>query len=205
MNTTPVVHLIDDEPGLRKALGRLLQAEGIAVRPHAGAAEFLAAWNPAEIACLVLDVAMPGLNGLELQRRLARAGHQPPIVFLTGHGDIPMSVRAIKAGAVDFLTKPVDDTALLHAVRVALEMATRQAATRCEADTWRSHLRQLTPREHEVLAGVLAGKLNKQIAAELGVQEQTVKVHRGRMMEKMAVRSVAELARSAERWGLHPG
>jgi FixJ family two-component response regulator len=203
MNAAPVVHLVDDEPALRKALGRLLQAEGFVVRPHAGAAEFLAAFDPAEPACLVLDVAMPGMDGLELQARLARDGLLLPVVFLTAHGDIPMSVRAIRAGAVDFLTKPVDDTALLRAVRAASGQAAVSAAARLEAAAWRAKLRSLTPREHEVMAGVIAGRLNKQIAAELGVQEQTIKVHRGRVMEKMGVASLAELVRSAERWGLH--
>ncbi|MFM1769886.1 MAG: hypothetical protein RJA22_2415 [Verrucomicrobiota bacterium] len=205
MNPVPVIHLVDDEPGLRKALGRLLQAEGLCVRVHAGAEEFLAAYEPAELSCVILDVAMPGRGGLELQQHLAQCGTPPPIVFLTGHGDIPMSVRAIKAGAVDFLTKPVDDTALLRAVRQALAEAGRQAALRSEAGAWRARLRQLTPRELEVMAGVIAGRLNKQIAAQLGVQEQTVKVHRGRVMEKMGVASVAELARGVERWGLVAG
>lgn len=205
MSPAPVVHLVDDEPALRKALGRLLQAEGFVVRPHAGAAAFLAAYDPAEPACLVLDVAMPGLDGLELQARLVRDGLRLPVVFLTAHGDIPMSVRAIRAGAVDFLTKPVDDTALLRAVRAASAQAVASAAGQAEAAAWRERLRSLTPREHEVMVGVIAGKLNKQIAADLGVQEQTIKVHRGRVMEKMGVASLADLVRSAERWGLGIG
>jgi FixJ family two-component response regulator len=205
MSPAPVVHLVDDEPALRKALGRLLQAEGFVVRSHAGAAAFLAAYDPAEPACLVLDVAMPGLDGLELQARLVRDGLRLPVVFLTAHGDIPMSVRAIRAGAVDFLTKPVDDTALLRAVRAASAQALASTAGLAQAAAWRERLRSLTPREHEVMVGVIAGKLNKQIAADLGVQEQTIKVHRGRVMEKMGVASLADLVRSAERWGLGTG
>jgi len=205
VSATPLVHVVDDEPALRKALARLLRAEGFVVQTHASAAEFLASWHPGEPACLVLDVAMPGMDGLELQARLARDGILLPVVFLTAHGDIPMSVRAIRAGAVDFLTKPVDDTALLRAVRAALDQAVALTATRTEAAAWRDRLRSLTPREHEVMAGVIGGKLNKQIAADLGVQEQTIKVHRGRVMEKMGVTSLADLVRSAERWGLAMG
>lgn len=204
MSPYPMVHLVDDEAGLRRALTRLLSANGLTVRAHASAEAFLDAYNATEPACLILDVAMPGIDGLELQRRLTRDGTLLPIVFLTGHGDIPMSVEAIKAGAVDFLTKPVDEAALLGAVRSALKLADEQASQRREMAPLRARLDQLTPREREVLEHVVAGRLNKQIAADLGTGEQTIKVHRGRVMEKMGVESLADLVRVAERLGVKP-
>lgn len=204
MNPHPIVHLVDDEAGLRRALTRLLSANGLTVHAHASAEEFLAAYDATEPACLILDVAMPGIDGLELQRRLTRDGTLLPIVFLTGHGDIPMSVEAIKAGAVDFLTKPLDEAALLDAVRSALKLAGEQASRRREMAALRARLQRLTPREREVLEHVVAGQLNKQIAADLGTGEQTIKVHRGRVMEKMGVASLADLVRVAERLGVKP-
>lgn len=198
------VFVVDDEEGMRRALTRLLQAEGLAVRSFATADELLAALEGEGPGCVLLDVAMPGLDGLQLQQRLAERGARLPIVFLTGHGDIPMSVQAIKAGAVDFLTKPVRRDDLLRAVRAALDQAAaQQAATQADAEL-RSRLAQLTPREREVLEHVIAGKLNKVIAADLGTSEQTIKVHRGRVMEKMGVASVAELVRAAQRLGIRP-
>lgn len=198
------VFVVDDEEGMRRALMRLFQAEGLAVRSFATADELLAALEGEGPGCVLLDVAMPGLDGLQLQQRLAERGTRLPIVFLTGHGDIPMSVQAIKAGAVDFLTKPVRRDDLLRAVRAALDQAAaQQAATQADADL-RSRLAQLTPREREVLEHVIAGKLNKVIAADLGTSEQTIKVHRGRVMEKMGVASVAELVRAAQRLGIRP-
>jgi len=197
------VYLVDDAPGLRRALQRLLELEGLEVSAFASAEEFLAALPLEEPACLVLDVDLPGLDGLALQERL---GARPtlPIVFLTGKGDIPMSVRAMKAGAVDFLTKPVEAEALVGAVRAALARgAARAAEERARAELG-ARLAELTPREREVLEHVLAGRLNKQIAAALGIGEHTVKVHRGRAMEKLALDSVAELARLADRLGLEP-
>jgi len=197
-----IVHVVDDEAGMRKALARLLRAEGFEVRAFATAREFLAAYRAEETACLILDVAMPDLDGLELQRQLTHAGALVPIVFLTGHGDIPMSVRAIKSGAVDFLTKPVNDADLLRAVRAALHLAaTRDAEQAANAALAARHA-TLTPREREVMALVVAGKLNKQIAAALGAGEQNIKIHRGRVMEKMAVESLADLVRAAERLGI---
>jgi len=150
----------------------------------------------------VLDVAMPGLNGLELQQGLIASGHERPIVFLTGHGDIPMSVQAMKRGAVDFLTKPVNDADLLQAVRAAIEKDRRQRQAVAEVAEIQQRLTTLTPREHEVLEHVIAGQLNKQTAADLGTVEKTIKVHRARVMEKMKVRSVAELVHLTERVGL---
>jgi FixJ family two-component response regulator len=200
--TLQTVHIVDDEPGLRKALSRLLRTAGFDVRAFASGAEFLAADHAEETACLVLDVAMPELDGLELQRRLTHAGVLMPIIFLTGNGDIPMSVRAIKAGAVDFLTKPVNDTDLLHAVRAALQLAANWRAEQADRSALTERYAALTPREREVMGHVVAGELNKQIAGELGTGEQNIKIHRGRVMEKMGVESLADLVRAAERLGI---
>ncbi|MCW5558328.1 MAG: response regulator transcription factor [Verrucomicrobiae bacterium] len=187
-----------------KALGRLLRAEGFKVSAFSSGREFAAAYRPVEPSCLVLDVAMPGMSGMELQERLAREGAPLPVVFLTGHGDIPMSVRAIKAGAVDFLTKPVDRADLIRAVRAALERSAAQAAERAELAELSARLATLTPREREVLAQVITGRLNKQIADALGTTEQTIKVHRMRVMTKMGLPSAVELARAAQRLGVEP-
>ena len=197
-----IVYVVDDEAGMRKALTRLLRSEGFDVRAFASARDFLAAFRSEETACLVLDVTMPGLDGMELQRRLTHADVLVPIVFLTGKGDIPMSVRAIKAGAVDFLTKPVNDADLLRAVRAALQQAENRKAAHATAAALAARFASLTPREREVMAHVVAGKLNKQIAADLGTSEQTIKVHRGRVMEKMGVEWLADLVRAAERLGI---
>ncbi len=193
-----IVYVVDDEAGMRKALTRLLRTEQFEVRAFASGREFLAAYRAEEKACLVLDVTMPELDGLELQRRLTHTGLLVPIVFLTGNGDIPMSVRAIKSGAVDFLTKPVNDADLLRAVRSALQLAASRTAEHAARAALASCYATLTPREREVMAHVVAGKLNKQIAADLGTGEQNIKVHRGRVMEKMVVESVAELVRAAD-------
>jgi len=200
MNGT-TIHLVDDDAGLRKALSRLLRAEGYEVKAFASAADFLAACHAREIECLLLDVSMPDLDGLELQRRLVRSGATVPIVFLTGYGDIPMSVRAVKAGAVDFLTKPVGESELMQAVRSALGQSAADRNEREETARTAARFSRLTPREREVLDGVVAGKPNKIIAAELGTCEQTVKVHRGRVMEKMGAESLAELVRAGDRIG----
>jgi FixJ family two-component response regulator len=204
MSSIAKVFLVDDEPGMLKSLTRLLRAEGFMVCSFSSAEEFLANHHPAEWGCLILDVAMPGIDGLELQQHLGRKGVTLPIVFLTGHGDIPMSVRAIKAGAVDFLTKPVDDTDLLTAVRAAMQKAEAQRVLAAEVAVLCERFGQLTPREREVLRHVISGKLNKEIAAELGTGEQNIKIHRGRVMEKMRSDSVAELVRMAERLDVTP-
>lgn len=195
----PAVYLVDDEPGMLKALTRLLKAEGFTVHAFTSAQAFLESYRPETLGCLVLDVAMPELTGLELQERLTRSGIPVPIVFLTGHGDIPMSVQAIKGGAVDFLTKPVRDDDLLRAVRAALQHAAEQRESIAGLALLRQRYASLTPRECEVMAHVIAGQLNKQIAADLGIGEHTVKVHRARVMEKMGVLSLADLVRVAER------
>jgi FixJ family two-component response regulator len=197
-NPNGTVYLVDDEPGMVKAVARLLRARGFEVQGFTAPASFLEAYRPQSDSCLVLDVSMPEFDGLHLQRRLKHEGVLLPIVFLTGHGDIPMSVRAVKAGAVDFLTKPVKDTDLLRAVRAALARAAEQRET--AAISFR--LTRLTPREREVMEHVIAGKLNKQIAFDLGTGEQNIKIHRGRMMHKLGIDSVADLVRAAEKLGI---
>jgi len=192
---TGIVYLLDDEPEMVNALGRLLRVHEFEVRSFTSVHRFLEAWHPGEVACLVLDVAMPELDGLEVQDGLKREGMLIPIVFLTGHGDIPMSVQAIKAGATDFLTKPVDEVALVRAVNGALQVAGANVALAARFAT-------LTPREREVMEHVVVGKLNKQIAADLGTGEQNIKIHRGRVMEKMQVESVADLVRAADQLGI---
>jgi FixJ family two-component response regulator len=200
--TTPSVFLVDDDPGVLKALSRVLRNEGWNVETFLSAEAFLARYDGTALGCLVLDVTMPGLDGLELQRRLSEAGQTLPIVFVTGHGDIPMSVQAIKAGATDFLTKPVQAQTLVTAVRSAIEQETSARLARTETGALRQRLASLTPREREVLAALAAGKLNKQIAADLGVVEQTVKFHRARIMERMQAKTVAELMHIAARVGI---
>lgn len=198
-----VIHVVDDDPAVLKALTRLLRAEGRAVAGHASAEAFLAAVEADAAAdapppgCAVLDIELPGIDGIELRRRLAARGDCPPVIFLTGRGTIPIGVQAMKDGAVDFLTKPVDAAALTAAVSVALARdAEARAEARARADEDRRFAR-LTTRERQVMRLVVAGRLNKQIAGELGIAEKTAKVHRGRMMRKMGVRSVAELVRKA--------
>ena len=201
-SATPAIFLVDDDPSVLKALSRVLREDGFSVETFDSAEAFLARPDRKAEGCLVLDVTMPGLDGLELQRRLAAAGESLPIVFISGHGDIPMSVRAIKAGATDFLTKPVEAKALVAAVRAAIEQhaMTRRAAA--DAADLQQRLASLTPRDRDVLAGLATGKLNKQIAADLGVVEQTVKFHRARIMDRMRAKTSAELMAIAGRLGI---
>jgi FixJ family two-component response regulator len=193
------VFLVDDDPSVLRALTRLLQVAGHQVQAFRSPAEFLAAHDPAVPGCAVLDLAMPGLNGLDLQQALAASSCLRPVIFVSGRGDVPSSVQAMKAGAVDFLTKPVSEEDLLAAVRRALDRDRLMRQARAELAVIAERLSTLTPREREVLGLVVAGRLNKQIAAELGTVEKTIKVHRSRVMEKMCVRSVADLVRLAER------
>src|SRR5215468_2924848 len=192
---SPTVFVVDDYAPGRRSISRLLHAAGFPVATFASACEFLVQYDPAACGCLVLDLALPAVSGLELQNILAEKGSLLPIIFLTGHGDIPKSVQAMKHGASDFLTKPVDDADLLAAVRAAIEKHRALRQEQAELSEIRAHLSTLTPREREVLEHVIAGKLNKQIAGELGTVEQTVKVHRAHVMQKMKVHSVAELVR----------
>ncbi len=198
---SPTVFMVDDDPDVLKSLARVLRSAGLEVVTFSSPSEFLEQHDPRAAGCLVLDVAMPGLNGLELQAALTAKGSAIPIIFLTGRGDIPMSVQAMKGGAVDFLTKPVDDEDLLKAVNAALEKDRIGRQSRAELDEIQERLATLTPREREVLDHVVTGQLNKQIALDLGTVEQTIKVHRARVMEKMKVNSVAELVRLTERLG----
>jgi FixJ family two-component response regulator len=200
---TPDVFLVDDDPSVRRALARLIKSAGHQVQTFVSAREFLQTGAAAqEAACLVLDVRMPGLTGIELQRQLQTLNRNVPIVFMTGHGNIPMSVQAMKAGAVDFLPKPVKDTDLLRAIEQALARAVRDRAERNELEDVLERVEKLTPREREVMVLVVRGLLNKQIAFELGTVEKTIKVHRARVMEKMQVDSLADLVRLAEKAGI---
>ncbi len=203
-DAAPVVFVVDDDASVRKALGRLLKSAGLRAETFASALEFLRHDRPDAPGCLVLDVRMPGLDGLELQHALGAGNISPPIIFITGHGDIPMSVRAMKAGAVDFLPKPFDDRDLLDAVRRAIAQDVQAGRMRAEVSEIRRRAASLTPREREVMALVVGGMLNKQIGGVLGVTEKTVKVHRGRMMAKLGVRSVADLVRLAEKAAIEP-
>lgn len=199
---TATVFLVDDDLSILRALTRLLRVGGHQVSAFRSPRDFLAQHDAAVPGCVVLDLAMPGLNGLELQAALAAAGSQRPIVFISGHGDVPSSVRAMKAGAVDFLTKPVSQENLLAAIQRAIECDRVMRQARAELQAIDERLNRLTPREREVFQHVVAGQLNKQIAVDLGTVEKTVKVHRSRVMEKMGVRSLADLVRIAERIGL---
>jgi FixJ family two-component response regulator len=194
--------LVDDDPGVLRALARVLREEGWPVETFESADAFLGRPVTTTDACLVLDVTMPGLDGLALQRHLAEAGRSMPIVFVTGHGDIPTSVRAIKAGAADFLMKPVAAQALVTAVRTAIEADVLTREARAASESLRRRLARLTEREREVLEALAAGRLNKQIAADLGVVEQTVKFHRAQIMERMEAKTVAELMHMAARLGI---
>jgi FixJ family two-component response regulator len=194
----PIVHVVDDDDSARTAVVRLLSAAGYIARGYASAGEFLMSVSDEAAGCLVLDVRMPGPSGLELQEALLRRHSTLPVIFLTGFGDIPMSVRAMKAGAVDFLTKPVERDALLRAVQSALEYDAGKRRSRERGRVLREKFDALTPRERDVFVRVVSGKLNKQIAADLGTAERTVKAHRAHVMEKLNVASVAELVHVAE-------
>ncbi|WP_437940541.1 response regulator transcription factor [Sorangium sp. So ce341] len=196
---SPTVFVVDDDPSVLRALERLLRSAGYAVEGHASPEAFLERAPSERPGCVVVDLRMPGLGGLELQDELSRQGCPLPVVFLTGHGDVSSSVRAMKAGAIDFLTKPCDDTDLLAAVERAIARDAGARAARGEQQALRTRFEALTPREREVCLRVAQGLLNKQIAEELGAAEKTIKVHRGRVMEKLGVESVAELVRLVDR------
>src|SRR5436190_455872 len=198
----PTVFVVDDYAPGRKSISRLLRTAGFAVTAFASAKEFLAQYDPETPGCLVLDLAMPEVSGLELQTILAGKGSLLPIIFLTAHGSVPKSVQAMKRGASDFLTRPVNDEDLLTAVRAAIEKDRARRREQAELSEIRARVARLTPREREVLEYVVAGKLNKQIAGELGTVEQTVKIHRAHVMQKMRVQSVAELVRLTHRCGI---
>jgi FixJ family two-component response regulator len=199
-----VVYVVDDDPSMRRSLDSLLRSVGHDVRLFSSAQEFMQAERPDAPGCLVLDVRLPGMSGLAFQEELAKAGVALPIIFITGHGDVPMTVRAMKAGAAEFLTKPFDDQVLIDAIHAAIECdcARRRDAARLAA--LKARYDELTERERQVMKLVVAGRVNKQMAAELGLSLVTVKVHRGQVMRKMLAKSVAELVRMADRLGL-PG
>ena len=199
-----MIYILDDEPAMLKALSRVLRARGYEVMTFDKAEEFFRHRRAPGPACLILDLAMPGLDGLDVQQHLAEKQDRIPIVFLTGHGDIPTSVKAIKAGADDFLIKPIKSDDLVLAVDSALKRAKIQQAQEVDIAELRKRLEQLTPRQREVFQYVIAGKLNKIIAADLGTGEQTIKVHRRRVMRKMGVKSLVELVRTADLLGIKP-
>lgn len=202
IETAPVVIIVDDDQSFRTFLSRLVSTIGLKAILYASAEEFLAARPPDGPACLVLDVQMPGLSGLDLQRELARTGHLLPIVFMTGHGDIPMTVEAMKAGAVGFLTKPLRNQDLLDAVKEGISIDREARLRRNDVAELRKRYESLTAREREVFALVVTGSLNKQIALQLGTTERTVKAHRGQMVQKMQADSVADLVRMADKLGI---
>ena len=193
------VFIVDDDISIREALCALVRSAGLTAQAFSSAIEFLDAEHPEVPACLVLDVRLPGLSGLELQRELARAGIQIPIIFISGHGDIPMTVRAMKAGAVEFLPKPIREQELLDAIIQAIDSDRAARRDRAELSGLRARFANLTPRENEVVSKVTHGLLNKQIAADLGVTEVTVKLHRRHIMDKMQASSLAELVRMIEK------
>lgn len=199
-----VIYIVEDDPSFCKSVERLVRASGLEAVSFESASSFLEEPCIQRPSCLLLDVQLPDINGLELQQELADRGISLPIVFMTGHGSIPMGVKAMKQGAVDFLPKPFEAKELRNAILRALECDTRNCEAESEMDRIRSLFETLTPREREVLRYVIAGKLNKQIASALGTTEKTIKVHRGRVMQKTKVSSVAELVRLAEQAGIHP-
>jgi FixJ family two-component response regulator len=193
-----IVHVVDDDAAFRTAMSRLLTAAGLQPRLYACAQDYLSSGDAGGPACLLLDLRMPGTTGLDLQAALAQREAAHPVIFLSGHGDIPSTVRAMREGALDFLTKPVPTATLLAAIERALERDVERARCRAQVSEIKQRYASLTPRERQVMAGVVAGRLNKQICFALHAAERTVKTHRARVMEKMRVRSVAELVRLAE-------
>jgi FixJ family two-component response regulator len=200
--SSPIIAIVDDDPSAREGLSSLIRSAGWRAETFASAQEFLARGDPEAPSCLVLDLQMPGLSGLDLQQRMTEVGLEVPIIFLTGHGDIPASVRAMKAGAVEFLTKPFDEEALFQAIQEAVERDRRTRQRHADIRELQDRYESLTPREQQVMQQVVSGLLNKQVAAELDITEYTVKVHRGHVMRKMHADSLADLVRMAESLGI---
>lgn len=203
-SASPIVYLVDDEPAVLKALSRLMRSADLLAQTFNSPRDFLEEHNPEVHGCVVLDLAMPGFNGLQLQEELIQRGSLLPIIFLTGHGDVHTGVKAMRDGAVDFLTKPVSDNDLLAAIHRALERNRNIMQLNAARAQILERLAKLTPREHEVMIHVVAGKQNKQIASDLGTVEKTIKVHRARIMEKVQVESIADLVRLTEKAGIVP-
>jgi FixJ family two-component response regulator len=201
---SPVVFIVDDDSSVRRSLERLVRSVGLKAKSFASAKEFLQTGHGQETGCLVLDMRMPGISGLELQEKMTRAGFLLPIIFISGHGTVPMSVRAMKAGALDFLQKPFDEQDLLEAVYRALDRCRKAREEHQAMETLRARVRSLTPKEYEVFTCVITGMPNKNIADRLVTAEKTVKVHRAAIMKKMGAESVAALVRMAEKAGIHP-
>jgi FixJ family two-component response regulator len=197
-----IVFVVDDDPSVRRAIKRLVESVGLHVGLFGSAAEFMNSSHPDVASCLVTDIRLPGISGLDFQRELAKANNEIPTIFITAHGDIPMTVRAMKAGAVEFLTKPFRDQDLLDAIQVGLERDRARRQRQAETAMLRERFESLTPREREVLPLVVSGLLNKQVAAEIGTTEATVKVHRSQLMKKMGADSLPELVRMAEKMDL---
>ena len=200
----PIVYVIDDDPALRDALDSLFRSVGLQAKQFGSTAEFLELALPDVASCIVLDIRLPGVSGLEFQAQLAKGDSHIPVIFMTGHGDIPMSVRAMKAGAVDFLAKPFRDQDMLDAVATAIAQDRERRVREHATFDLKAHFDTLTPREREVMGYVIAGLMNKQIAAKVGLSEISVKIHRANMLRKMAARSVADLVRMAEALGIPP-
>lgn len=200
--SSPIVYVVDDDPSVRRSLARLIRSAGFRVETFAQAQDFLEQKGWMDPNCLVLDVNLPGLSGLDLQKELSSKGYSMPIVFITGYGTIPMTVQAMKGGAVEFLEKPVDHQVLLNAIHQAIEKDRQMRRQYNELKGIRQRLTSLTPREKEVLPLVVSGMLNKQIAFKLGTTEKTIKVHRARIMEKMGADSLADLVRLAQKGGI---
>lgn len=198
-SSIPTVYVVDDDISIRESLSSLIRSAGLAVEVFESPLEFLAWDKFSELACIVLDVRMPGMDGLMLQNKLAASGREIPIIFITGHGDVPLAVRAMKAGAIDFLNKPFDDTDLLQAISFALSHVSATSHERMALADLRVRFDTLTPREKQIMVEIAQGKLNKRIAHDLGVTESTVKVHRHNVMAKMHIRSVAELTLANQR------
>ena len=200
----PTVFIIDDDPSARRGLTRLVRAAGMNVESFGSARDFLASERRDGPGCIVLDVSMPEMTGPELQEELCQDDYCMPIIFLSAYGDVPTAAQTLKKGAVDFLTKPVDRDNLLMAIRLSLARDTENRDQRTESDSINEHINRLTPREHEVMTWVITGMMNKQIASEMGISEETVKIHRGRVMQKLEVDSVARLVRICEKVGIAP-
>ena len=200
----PVVFIVDDDSSVRRSLERLIQSVGLTAKSYASAREFLQSGHGEETGCLVLDMRMPEVSGLELQEKMTKAGILLPIIFISGHSTVPMSVRAMKAGALDFLQKPFDEQDLLEAIYRAIDRSRQGQAKREELKELEARVRSLTPKEHEVFAWVITGLPNKNIADKIATAEKTVKVHRASIMKKMGAQSVADLVRMAEKAGIRP-